>query len=135
MVRELTSNGGAAGESIKIEGLTETLTNLRKLGIEADDLKQLNFDAGVIVARKVVMPVDEGNMLTTLRVAKAVKRASVIVGRKAKGFYSTFLEYGTQYIAKNPFLLRAADASDAEVRDHYDEGIMQLINKYNLGEG
>ena len=137
MARTLSASGGATGEmfNIKVEGLTEKLLNLRKFGVEADDLKELNFDAGVIVARKVEMPVDDGDMITTLRVARAVKRASVIVGRKSKGWYATFLEYGTKYIAANPFLLRAADQADAEVRDHYDQGISELIRKYNLGEG
>jgi len=123
------------GQSIKIEGLSETLANLRALGVATEDVKELNFEAGVIVARKVDMPVDEANMLTTLRVARAVKKAQVVVGNRSKGWYSTFIEYGTKFIKANPFLLRAADAADDEVRDHYERGLQQLIDKYNLGEG
>lgn len=137
MARQLSESGGLTGESstIKVEGLTETLTNLRKLGIATEDLKDLNFNAGVIVAKKVQMPVDDGDMLTTLRVQRAVKKAAVVVGRKSRGWYATFLEYGTKHIEANPFLLRAADSSQTEVYAHYEQGIQQLINKFNLGEG
>jgi HK97 gp10 family phage protein len=131
----MTRDAASSGQSIKIEGLTQTLANIRGLGVETDDVKQLNFDAGVIVARKVEMPSDEGNMITTLRVARAVRKAQVQVGRKGKGWYSTFIEYGTRKLRANPFLLRAADAADSEVRDHYERGLQQLINQYNLGEG
>jgi len=64
-----------------------------------------------------------------------VRKAQVQVGRKGKGWYSTFIEYGTRKMRANPFLLRAADAADSEVRDHYENGLQQLIEKYNLGEG
>lgn len=134
MVRELALSGGATGESVSIDGMEQVLKNLRKLGVEVDDLKALNFEAGVMVARKVDPPVDTGDMATTLRVAKATKAAKVTIGQKGKGFYSTFLEYGTKDIIADPFMLRAKQAALPEIYDHYERGIDELIEKYNLGE-
>lgn len=134
MVRELALSGGATGESVSIDGMERILKNLRKLGVEVDDLKALNFEAGVMVARKVDPPVDTGDMATTLRVAKATKAAKVTIGQKGKGFYSTFLEYGTKDIIADPFMLRAKQAALPEIYDHYERGIDELIEKYNLGE-
>lgn len=119
-------------QDVSIDGLDETLRNLRKIGVEAVDLKQINFEAGLIVARKVDIPVDDGDMATTLRVAKATSKAKVTVGTKTKGFYSTFLEYGTKKLEANPFLLEAKEASLPEIYDHYEKGIDDLISRYNL---
>lgn len=134
MPRTLDANGGATGQSISIDGVPEVLKNLKKLGIEVEDLKALNFEAGVIVARKVVAPVDSGDMATTLRVAKAAQRAKVTIGTKGKGWYSTFIEYGTKKLAANPFLLEAKEASLQEIYTHYEQGIDNLIARYNLGD-
>ena len=117
---------------VSIDGLDETLRNLRKIGVEAVDLKQINFEAGLIVARKADPPVDDGDMATTLRVAKATNKAKVTVGTKTKGFYSTFIEYGTIKLDANPFLLEAKNESLPEIYDHYEKGIDDLISRYNL---
>lgn len=127
-------NGRVGGQTTRLDGLDEAMSNLKKIGVEADDLKALNFEAGVIIARRVVSPVDNGDMATTLRVAKAVRSAKVTIGNKARGWYSTFLEYGTKYIAANPFLLEAKEASLEAIYSHYDEGIDKLIDQYNLGD-
>ena len=119
-------------QEVSIDGLDETLRNLRKIGVEAVDLKQINFEAGLIVARKADPPVDDGDMATTLRVAKATNRAKVTVGTKTKGFYSTFIEYGTIKLDANPFLLEAKNESLPEIYDHYEKGIDDLISRYNL---
>lgn len=117
---------------VSVDGLDEVLRNLRKIGVEATDLKQINFEAGLIVARRVDIPVDDGDMATTLRVAKATSKAKVTVGTKTKGFYSTFIEYGTVKMDANPFLLEAKEASLPEIYDHYEKGIDDLISRYNL---
>lgn len=132
--RNLASNGGATGQTISVDGIEQVLSNLKKLGVEANDLKAINFEAGVIIARKVRPPVDSGDMATTLKVAKAVRSAKVTIGQKSKGWYSTFIEYGTKKIPANPFLLEAKNASLQEIYTHYDEGIEKLIKKHNLGE-
>ena len=133
------SGQGTTGESISIDGLDVVLRNLKRLGVEADDLKALNFEAGVIVARKVVAPVDSGDMATTLRVAKAVRAAKVTIGQKSKGWYSGFLEFGTKPTEKrnatilaNPFLLEAKKKSLQEIYTHYEEGIDALIRRFDL---
>ena len=131
-IRTLSDGGGATGQSISVDGLDEVLRNLRKLGIDSVDLKQINFEAGLIVARKVNAPVDDGDMATTLRVAKATNRAKVTIGQKNKGWYSTFIEYGTKYIDANPFLLEAKEQSLPEIYNHYEKGIDDLISRYNL---
>lgn len=127
-------NGRVGGQHTSVDGLDEALSNLKKIGVEADDLKALNFEAGVIIARRVIPPVDDGDMATTLRVAKATRAAKVTIGNKTRGWYSTFLEYGTKYIAANPFLLEAKEASLEAIYSHYDEGIDKLIDQYNLGD-
>ncbi len=131
----------AQSQEITLEGLTETLKNVRKLGVEVDDLKALNFEAGVIVAKKVRPPVDSGDLATTLRVAKAARAAKVTIGQRNKGWYSGFLEFGTKpslkrkgSIKANPFLLEAKKASAPELYTHYDQGIAKLIQKNNLGD-
>jgi len=134
MARTLAANGGATGQSISVDGIDQVLLNLKKLGVEVDDLKALNFEAGVIVARKVRPPVDSGDMATTLRVAKATRAAKVTIGQKNKGWYSTFIEFGTKKTPENPFLLEAKKASLEEIYNHYETGIDELINKYNLGD-
>jgi HK97 gp10 family phage protein len=121
-----------ASTEISVDGLDEVLRNLRKIGVEATDLKQINFEAGLIVARKAKPPVDEGDLATTLRVAKATNKAKVTVGSKTKGFYSTFIEYGTVKLDANPFLLEAKNESLPEIYDHYEKGIDDLISRYNL---
>ena len=122
----------AASTEISVDGLDEVLRNLRKIGVEATDLKQINFEAGLIVARRAKPPVDEGDLATTLRVAKATNKAKVTVGSKTKGFYSTFIEYGTVKLDANPFLLEAKNESLPEIYDHYEKGIDDLISRYNL---
>jgi hypothetical protein len=139
--RTLTKSGGASGERVSIDGLAEVLSNLKRLGIEADDLKELNFEAGTIVKRKVRIPTDTGEMAKTLRVARAVRAAKITVGQKNKGWYSTFVSYGTTPSKKrnfgtkaNPFLLEAKKESLEEIYTHYENGIDSLIRKYNLGD-
>ena len=119
-------------QDVSIDGLEETFRNLRKIGVETVDLKQINFEGGLIVARKANPPVDDGDMATTLRVAKATNRAKVTVGTKTKGFYSTFIEYGTIKLDANPFLWEAKNESLPEIYDHYEKGIDDLISRYNL---
>lgn len=133
------SGQGTKGQSISIDGLEDVLRNLKRLGVEVDDLKALNFEAGVIIARKVVAPTDSGDMATTLRVAKAVREAKVTIGQKSKGWYAGFIEYGTKptekrngSIAANPFLLEAKTKSLQEIYTHYETGIDTLIARYNL---
>lgn len=131
-IRNLSDNGGATGQTISINGIDEVLRNLRKLGIETDDLKQLNFEAGTIVKNKVTIPTDTGTMARTLRVAKATRAAKITVGQKNRGWYSTFIEYGTKKLDANPFLMEAKNASLPQIYDHYEKGIDALISKYNL---
>lgn len=135
-----TASGvGTTGQSISIDGLDVVLKNLKRIGVEADDLKALNFEAGVIIARKVVAPVDSGDLATTLRVAKATRAAKVTIGQKNKGWYGGFIEFGTKATEKragtikaNPFLLEAKKKSLEEIYTHYETGIDKLIARYNL---
>lgn len=126
-------------QTVSIDGLDTTLLNLKKLGVATDDLKALNFEAGVIIARKVVAPADSGNLATTLRVAKAVRAAKVTIGQRNRGWYGGFIHYGTKATEKrkgtlqaNPFLLEAKKKSLNEIYTHYETGIDALIARFDL---
>lgn len=123
-----------AAFDFEIIGAVETLKMLKKLGETVpNEIKGIMFEAGVIMVKDVNMPIDEGDMASTLRVSGTQKGAIVRVGTKTRGWWASFIEYGTRYIRKNPFLLEAKKRQETNMITHIESRIAAITDRVTEG--
>ncbi len=121
-----------AGFDFQIIGAVETLKMLKKLGeVMPNEIKGIMFEAGVIMVRDVHVPIDSGELASTLRVSGTQKGAMVRIGRPNVGYYGTFIEYGTKTNpgAKNPFLLEAKKRQETNMINHIETKIAAITDR------
>jgi len=133
-----------SGESIKVEGLKETIKDLQALGVEKQAFIDINLEAAEILmsAARPLIPVRTGNLAGTMRASKTVQYAQVSLG-KAKVPYAPVIHYGWFYdrnnfikknIKPNPFLSKALRQNYAEIMKRYDESVQKVLNRFSVGD-
>lgn len=118
----------------EVHGLNEALQALYKTGQATEaELKGIMFEAGVIVAKAAIIPVDTGNLAMTLRVGKGRTKSTVSVGN-TRTFYASFIHKGApaKHIRPNPFILEARNRKEPEIKRHVENGISKIIKKNDL---
>lgn len=125
---------------IRVTGLRELVRNMERAGVEAQDIKEIMFDAGNIVAKRAVelAPVRTGRLVGNIRIGKAKNKASVKVG-SARVPYARFVYFGKYdqakgglYAKANPFIFDAVKEKRQQVFDSIEEGIQGLLEKNDL---
>ena len=122
-------------QSIKIQGGKELRRELRKMGDDMQDLKELNLDVATIVSERAkdIVPRRTGNLADTIR-PSGTKTA----GRVRSGFirvpYAGGIHFGfpARGIKPQPFLYDALDQRRDEVLDRYFQGVKKIQKKAGL---
>ena len=122
-------------QSIKIQGAKELRRELRKMGDDMQDLKELNLDVATIVSERAkdIVPRRTGNLADTIR-PSGTKTA----GRVRAGFkrvpYAGVIHFGfpARRIQPQPFLYDALDQRRGEVFDAYFKGVKKIQRKAGL---
>ena len=122
-------------QSIKIQGAKELRRELRKMGDDMQDLKELNLDVATIVSERAkdIVPRRTGNLADTIR-PSGTKTA----GRVRSGFkrvpYAGVIHFGfpARGIKPQPFLYDALDQRRDEVLDRYFQGVKKIQKKAGL---
>lgn len=133
-----------SGESIKVEGLKETIKDLQALGVEKQKFVDINLEAAEILmsAARPLIPVRTGKLAGSMRASKTVQYAQVSLGR-AKIPYAGPIHYGWFYdrnnfikknIQPNPFLSKALRQNYDEIIKRYNESVQKVLNTFNLGD-
>lgn len=121
----------AGQKAIQLNGVNDTLRAFRRLGIDTTELKALNFEAGVIVAKKVRTPVESGRLAMTLRVARGTGQAKVSLGNRL-AWWAPFVNYGTRLQDSQALIWEAREKSLDELKLHYEDGLDRIITKHGL---
>ena len=122
-------------QSIKIQGGKELRRELRKMGDDMQDLKELNLDVATIVSdrAKDLVPRRTGNLADTIR-----QSVTKTAGRVRSGFkrvpYAGVIHFGfpARGIKPQPFLYDALDQRRDEVLDRYFQGVKKIQKKAGL---
>lgn len=125
---------------IRVTGLRELVRNMERAGVEAQDIKEIMFEAGNIAAKRAVelAPVNTGRLAGNIRVGKAKNKASIKVGSQRVP-YARFVYFGKYNQAKgglyakaNPFIYDAIKEKRKQVFDKIEIGIERLLEKNDL---
>lgn len=124
---------------LEIDGLRETLRDLKKLSDDArDDMKETHRIAGQIVVdgAKRYVPVRSGVLAASMRSAPTTRQGRVRVGN-SQAPYAGPIHFGwpARRIKPQPFIYDALDSRRSEVATAYAERITQLIQRHNLAPG
>lgn len=118
---------------VRITGLNQTLRALKKLGVEANDLKDAMFRIGnkVVGDAKRLTPVRTGALQGSIRASKA-QRTAVIRGGSARVPYASFVEFGSVHNTAEQMVKDAITSNETYAATALDREMQSLINKYNL---
>jgi hypothetical protein len=125
---------------VKVTGLRELVRNMESAGVQGQDIKEIMFGAGDIVAKRAVQlaPVLTGRLVGNIRVGKAKNKASIKVG-SASVPYARFVYFGKYneskgglYAKANPFIFDALLEKRKQVFDKIEQGMGYLLEKNDL---
>jgi HK97 gp10 family phage protein len=125
---------------LKVEGLRETLQDLRSLSKDArDDMKETHRNAGEVVAAlaRSLAPSRTGQLSKTIRSNPTQRQGRITIGRGASVPYAAPIHFGwpARRIKPQPFVYDALDSRRDEVLRLYEERVGLLIDKHKLGPG
>jgi hypothetical protein len=117
---------------IKVAGLKQAIKALQAVGVPADEIKTANANAAelVLAAARPLVPVRSGRLVGTLRVGKALNKATVSAGR-ASVPYANPIHWGwfKKHIQPQPFFVKALGYTREEVYANYFRELDSLIKK------
>lgn len=121
--------------TVKVEGLRETAAALKKLEGGLDDLKDANNALGSEIAARAsaLAPRRTGALASTIKANRAAKKVSIKAG-SARVPYAAVIEYGwnARNIQAQPYLRKAAFENRDYIVNKYEEGIKDVIKKYDF---
>lgn len=125
----------AEAVTVKVEGLKETLSALKKLGDNFEDLKDANAELSSTIATKAsaLAPRLTGALANTIKGNRANKRVQLKAG-SARVPYAAVIEYGwpKRNIKAQSYLRRAALEDRNYIVETYEKNIKEVIKKYNF---
>lgn len=120
---------------VRVKGLNECLSALRKLGADMDELKDANKELSTEIADKASAqaPVRTGRLASSVRGTRQQKRVRIKAGG-ARVPYAGVIEYGwpARGIVAQPFLRRTSFENKDYIKETYEENIQSLIKKYDF---
>lgn len=121
-------------EGIRVTGLRETVRNLEKLGVDAEDLKAAfgQIAQQVTTEARVLVPVDSGALQATIRPARTKNKAVVRAGTGTGVPYAGVINYGRDGKGGTGFLTKPANANPEQKAAQIEAELTALIKRYNL---
>lgn len=117
---------------VQVDGVKRLRRDLKKLGDNLDDLKDVNAQVAQIVATRAEAraPKRSGRLAASVRGNRAVGRATVLAGKSAVP-YAGPIHWGwpKHHIEAQPFVSEAAEETEAEWLDLYSTGIDKAVEK------
>ena len=118
---------------IRTKGLAKAIRALERAGADAQDMRELMHDLGMIVVRAVILPIRSGLLDSTLRAGRGKTKAVVRSGG-ARAPYAPIVEYGDPHrgIAGQSQIRDAFAARRGELYTELDNGIEEILRKNDL---
>lgn len=124
--------GADASVTVKVENLSALRRELRKAGDDLGDLKDANASVAQLVATAAASraPRRTGTLAGTVRGNRAAGKATVNAGG-ARVPYAGPVHYGwpAHHIEPHPFVIDAAQATEAEWVPIYEQAIDQVVDR------
>lgn len=120
---------------LRIEGLRQLVRALDNAGSDAQDMKDLMHEIGMIVVRGAQPPVLTGRLRDSMRAGKGKTKAVVRAGSEGSRLpYGAVVHYGNPHrdLPANPFLTESLVRNRRAVFEKLDNGILQILKKNNL---
>lgn len=133
MTGDGTYTSGAYNAGVRIDGLNRTLRALSKAGADAQDMKDLMHEIGMLVVNAAAPPRKSGTLAGTIRAGRGKTKAVVRMGG-ARAPYAGVQEYGWPERG----ITAAATLEDALTREQgaavatLDAGIGALLRDNDL---
>lgn len=135
---------GVARDSIKVEGLQQTIKQLQALGTDRSEIQNANFEAAqtLINSARPLVPVRSGRLRSSLRAARATNYATARAGLSSVP-YANPIHWGwfrdkqtgvSRNVFPQPFFSKALGYTKQEIIDNYNRNMQQLLNKHGLGK-
>jgi hypothetical protein len=123
---------GTSGH-IRVRGLSKTVRALERAGADAQDMKVLMHEIGMLVVRAADPPVLTGRLAGTIRAGRGKTKAVVRAGG-ARAPYAGVLEYGwpAHNIAPREYLQRALQSERTDILRALDGGLDDILRKADL---
>jgi HK97 gp10 family phage protein len=116
--------------AVTVSGLREFSMNLKRLGVEAQDLKEVFAEIAKEVEQdaKAFAPVRTGNLRNRIRGSKyAQNRARITVSYTR---YHRYVHFGARTVPRpTPFMFKAMDANVNTVEQRLVQGINELTDR------
>lgn len=126
--------------TLRVEGLRKFARDMNAAGVDAEDIKEVMYAAGEIVARRAtwLAPYRTGKLRNDMRVSKAKTKAAVKVGG-ARVPYARFVYFGKYnatkgglYQSANPFIYEALSQTRGQVLSIIENGIEDILVNNDL---
>lgn len=120
---------------VRVKGLNETLSALRKLGDDMEDLKTANQKLGTEIAAEAaaIAPKLSGALASSIRANRAKKRVTIKAGN-TRVPYAGVIEYGwpRRGIEAQSYLRKAAFDNKDLISRRYEDNIKEVIKKWDF---
>lgn len=120
--------------TVEVTGLNKVLRQMKKLGVEARDLKDAFQRIGAKVTADATSgaPVRSGRLAGSVRQSRRQNSVYIRAGGK-RTYYAPFVHWGTKDIKRNRFMTRAAEKNAGFALRQLEYEMQGLINKLGIG--
>lgn len=127
------SGDGAYNAGVRIEGLNKVIRSMSKAGADAQDMKDLMHEIGMLVVSAAHPPALSGTLAGTIRAGRGKTKAVVRMGG-ARAPYAGVIEYGwaARNISKAGTLEAALTSQQGAAVAKLDDGIGAILRKNDL---
>lgn len=124
---------GSGNGRVSVKGLSKSLRALERAGADAQDMKDLMHEIGMIVVRASNPPTLSGALGGTLRAGRGKTKAVIRAGG-ARAPYAGVIEYGwpARNIAAANYLGAALQAKRGDAFRALDDGIAAILRNNDL---
>lgn len=118
---------------VQIKGLGRTMRKLSKAGADAEEMRELMHEIGMLVVNAASPPVKSGRLAGTMRAGRGKTKAVVRAGG-ARTPYAGVVHYGwpARGIRAQPFFTAALQSQRGAAFKMLDDGIEEILQKNDL---
>lgn len=129
----LDGDYGSGANKVRIKGLSKTVRDLGRAGVDVTDMKDLMHAIGMLVVNAAEPPVSSGRLAGTLRAGRGKTKAVVRAGTAGVP-YAGVLEYGwpARNIAPQSFLRDALQSQQGNALSALEDGLDEILRKNDL---
>ena len=120
--------------TVEVKNLNKVLRQMKKLGVEARDLKDAFQRIGAKVTADATSgaPVRSGALSRSVRQSRRQNSVYIRAGGK-RTYYAPFVHWGTKDIKRNRFMTRAAERNAGYALKQLEMEMQSLINQLGVG--